>query len=279
MNTATQRHPDVPLDQPLPPDMVVGLTWRPFRYRRYPVFSWAWWRGRGITSLGFILIYSGLGVVGSLASGKSIVQVCTVCGYFVVGAMLMVNLGPALATALRMFSAPTRPRGWCMVLLAVLGSFIALFADAWASSEIGERLGEKDIPDSERRISSVDESALSLFRISEVFVYFALGGGLATLAYFSELRRWAARTELLKQQSASMRLNVLQAQIEPHFVFNTLAAIRPLLKQDADKAERALDALAAHLRAVLPSTSDQQEGTESTLGKQLDICASGWAVG
>jgi sensor histidine kinase YesM len=72
-----------------------------------------------------------------------------------------------------------------------------------------------------------------------------------------------------------MQLTVLQAQIEPHFLFNTLAAIRPLIRQDAAQAEVVLDALADHLRSTLPQI---REGSHSTLGQQLDICASYLAV-
>lgn len=72
-----------------------------------------------------------------------------------------------------------------------------------------------------------------------------------------------------------MQLSVLQAQIEPHFLFNTLAAIRPLIRQDAGQAEVVLDALADHLRSTLPQI---RAGSRSTLGQQLDICASYLAV-
>jgi sensor histidine kinase YesM len=75
-----------------------------------------------------------------------------------------------------------------------------------------------------------------------------------------------------------MKLAVLQAQIEPHFLFNTLASIRPLIRQDAAAAESALDALSDHLRATIPQMRSGGSGVMSTLGQQLDICASYLAV-
>jgi sensor histidine kinase YesM len=72
-----------------------------------------------------------------------------------------------------------------------------------------------------------------------------------------------------------MQLSVLQAQIEPHFLFNTLAAIRPLIREDSVQAEKVLDALADHLRATLPK---MRAGGAHTLGQQLEICGSYLAV-
>jgi signal transduction histidine kinase len=270
--------PDSPnkilLNHTLPPDMVAGLTCWPLRYRRYPVFSWPWWRGRFLTSFGCILAYALVGVLGSWVVGKTVPQIVITWSYFVVGGLLMVNLGPALSTWLRVSSALALPRRWMMIVLAFLGFVIAAAADYWASSGIQKASGETEVPKSERKISEHDEAAIKLAGLGAFFIYFALGGGLATLAYFSEQRRFSARSVLLQQLGTTMRLNVLQAQIEPHFLFNTLAAIRPLLKQDPARAETALDALADHLRAVLPNSVRKNDTMDSTLGAQLDICTS-----
>jgi len=39
------------------------------------------------------------------------------------------------------------------------------------------------------------------------------------------------------RQETNLKLLVLQAQIEPHFLFNTLASLRALLREDATRAE------------------------------------------
>lgn len=69
-------------------------------------------------------------------------------------------------------------------------------------------------------------------------------------------------------------LRLLQAQVEPHFLFNTLASVRALVRQDPALAESTLDALATHLRATIPKLRDDEALLHSTLGQQLDICAS-----
>ncbi len=74
------------------------------------------------------------------------------------------------------------------------------------------------------------------------------------------------------RQEVNLQLLVLQAQIEPHFLFNTLASIRALLREDVRQAEVAMDALVQHLRAVLPIM--REEVGTSTLSAQLAICSS-----
>src|SRR5690606_16351596 len=115
-------------------------------------------------------------------------------------------------------------------------------------------------------------------------VYGLFGGGLALRAYFSERRRWeehrhARELEAMaaRVREADLRLGVLQAQVEPHFLFNTLASVRALVRQDPAQAEAALDALVAFLRTAIPRLRDDHR-LLSTLGQQLDICTSYLAV-
>lgn len=54
------------------------------------------------------------------------------------------------------------------------------------------------------------------------------------------------------------QLKQMQSQIEPHFLFNTLANISALMSQDVDKARKMLDQLTALLRATLKSSREQK---------------------
>lgn len=88
-----------------------------------------------------------------------------------------------------------------------------------------------------------------------------------------EERHRRENTELQRhRQEANLRLLILQAQIEPHFLFNTLASLRALLREDVARAEALVDALVRHLRAVLPVM--RSDSGISTLSDQLGICAS-----
>ena len=62
-------------------------------------------------------------------------------------------------------------------------------------------------------------------------------------------------------------LQLLQAQIEPHFLFNTLATLRGLVRQQSSLALPLLDRTTAFLEAVLPEVRT----ADSTLGRELHI--------
>lgn len=76
----------------------------------------------------------------------------------------------------------------------------------------------------------------------------------------------------LKRESSERRLvqaqlRMLQAQIEPHFLFNTLANVQSLVKREPDTAQRMLDQFISYLRQSL-SASRNENGT---LGQELNL--------
>ena len=73
---------------------------------------------------------------------------------------------------------------------------------------------------------------------------------VAELAYERERN---ARVEAERLMTAS-RLKLLQAQIEPHFLFNTLAGVSSLIEADPASARKMVDQLCIFLRAALDST-------------------------
>jgi K+-sensing histidine kinase KdpD len=64
---------------------------------------------------------------------------------------------------------------------------------------------------------------------------------------------------------AEAKLGLLHAQIEPHFLYNTLGSAKYLVRLDAAKAETILDNLISYLRHSLP----RSEATPSTVGDEL----------
>ena len=63
------------------------------------------------------------------------------------------------------------------------------------------------------------------------------------------------------------QLRLLQGQMEPHFLFNTLANVMSLIDADAPRAKHMLEALADYLRASLGGLRHD----DSTLGAELDL--------
>jgi sensor histidine kinase YesM len=78
-----------------------------------------------------------------------------------------------------------------------------------------------------------------------------------------------AEAERLQLQKHAMEseLKLLQAQIEPHFLFNTLASVQYLTETDPPQASRLLEHLLAYLRAALP----QMRSASTTLGQEIEF--------
>ena len=74
------------------------------------------------------------------------------------------------------------------------------------------------------------------------------------------------RTEL-ERQALDARLNLLQAQVAPHFLFNTLANIQALVDAGSPQASAVLRSLIAYLRAAVPRLNEPS----STFGQELDL--------
>jgi hypothetical protein len=67
-----------------------------------------------------------------------------------------------------------------------------------------------------------------------------------------------ARSAAIEKQALQAQLQMLQAQIEPHMLFNTLANLQGLIAVDAPRAQRMLDQLIQYLRATLSSSRSEQ---------------------
>src|SRR5688572_12772586 len=98
--------------------------------------------------------------------------------------------------------------------------------------------------------------------VTAFFLYFSHSREVST-ALERERRRAA---EALQAETAA-RLGLLQAQIEPHFLFNTLANIHSLIKEDPETASRILEQLNAYLRTSLRRTRQ----ATTTVGEELDL--------
>ena len=70
---------------------------------------------------------------------------------------------------------------------------------------------------------------------------------------------------------AEAHLEALQAQIEPHFLFNSLASIDQLILTDPPRASRMQQSLIRYLRAAMPQMRASGNGVRPTLGQQVDL--------
>jgi LytS/YehU family sensor histidine kinase len=80
-----------------------------------------------------------------------------------------------------------------------------------------------------------------------------------------------AETEQLERTVVEARMEALQAQIEPHFLFNTLASIDQLIQTDPPRASRMQQSLIRYLRSAMPQMRD---GSRPTLGQQVSLSSA-----
>ena len=80
-----------------------------------------------------------------------------------------------------------------------------------------------------------------------------------------------AETEQLERTVLEARMEALQAQIEPHFLFNTLASIDQLIQTDPPRASKMQQSLIRYLRSAMPQ---MREGRRPSLGQQVNLSSA-----
>lgn len=83
----------------------------------------------------------------------------------------------------------------------------------------------------------------------------------------ARILRAEAERHQMEKSVLEARLALMQAQVEPHFLFNTLANVQHLVETDPAGASRMLDSLIQYLRAALP----QMREAATNLGREVDM--------
>ncbi|UCG97774.1 MAG: histidine kinase [Burkholderiales bacterium] len=168
-----------------------------------------------------------------------------------------IALADSVATARRLRRRPALAAG---VLLAAAGSAAAVVLRVWVYGS---------------GISLAEEPAY----LTGIWLTWTLLGSLAYALFYltredEQQRQMLCDAECADQtltaQMLQARLSALQAQIEPHFLFNTLANVRRLYETTPERGREMLSCLIAYLRAALPS----MRSAESSLGRELDLARS-----
>jgi sensor histidine kinase YesM len=112
--------------------------------------------------------------------------------------------------------------------------------------------------------------------------YFFISFGIKVLAGGKRRAELVAKDATLKAEVATLerrlteaQMAALQAQVEPHFLFNTLALIGRLIETDPPEAARVHAHLIAYLRSSLPQ---MRSSGGATLGKQLELSRAYLAI-
>jgi hypothetical protein len=129
--------------------------------------------------------------------------------------------------------------GW-MWLCLVLGTVAGFFAGA----ELGNWL-------TGTRTKGLHSGSRN---VSGALLLMSLVPGVAATFYFhakARLQAAQAQRDAAERLAAETRLKLLESQLEPHMLFNTLANLRALIAVDPERAQQMLDRLIDFLRATL----------------------------
>jgi sensor histidine kinase YesM len=151
------------------------------------------------------------------------------------------------------------PREVMQVLAIVIGSFLGtILAGLVKGRDLGQMFGE--------RLSGVS-----------ITMGLGIGFGCVVVAMFilrekhardqARLHQAEAERHQLEKNVLEARMQLMQAQVEPHFLFNTLANVQHLVETNPPEASRVLDSLIHYLRAALP----QMRESGTNLGRELDM--------
>ncbi len=122
---------------------------------------------------------------------------------------------------------------------------------------------------------SPEFSILSMQFVGDTLRLTVLGGAVAFIYILRRHSDAAAKAtheatvghQALAKQTLEARLQLMEAQIEPHFLFNSLANVQRLYETEPESGEHLLENLKIYLRAALP----QMRETRSTLGREAEL--------
>lgn len=107
-----------------------------------------------------------------------------------------------------------------------------------------------------------------------LMVYAVIVGVSHAVAFYHESQQRKLRAAQLETQVVEARLKTLQAELHPHFLFNTLHAISTLVHRDPDSADRMISRLSDLLRITFDRSGEPMVSLKEEsefLQKYLDI--------
>jgi two-component system LytT family sensor kinase len=107
-----------------------------------------------------------------------------------------------------------------------------------------------------------------------LMVYAVIVGVSHAVAYYSELQERKLKAAQLETRLIEARLKTLEAELHPHFLFNTLHAISTLVHRDPESADRMISRLSDLLRITFDRSGEPKVSLKEEmdfLQKYLDI--------
>jgi chemotaxis protein histidine kinase CheA len=141
--------------------------------------------------------------------------------------------------------------------------------------EVGDAIDEAVDDAAEQRVETLKESNSKWFMnfvvllLAFLFAIKALMGGKKRAEAAATAAQANAEREALQRQVTEAKMQMMQAQVEPHFLFNTLASVEYLIETNPPRASAMQRSLIQYLRAVLPQMRETSSVTN--LGREADM--------
>ncbi len=140
------------------------------------------------------------------------------------------------------------------------------------TQEVSDAIDEEVDAAAAKRVAKNSSTWFMNFVLLLVFALLgtkALMGGKKRAEVQAAQANEAAEREALKRQVSEAKMQMMQAQVEPHFLFNTLASVEFLIETDPPRASAMQRSLIQYLRAVLPQMRETAPITN--LGREADM--------
>jgi len=178
---------------------------------------------------------------------------------FIISQSIGISICLSIGLAFRLFMPEHQLLKLGLLLLSiVVGTTAGLF--------LGSLLTYQDPSESLLFVSYIVKTLILGLFFGVIISYFFISRHRITLVE-AQIREERLKRVTTQKQAAETRLRLLQAQIEPHFLFNTLSNIVSLIETDVEKGKSMLIDLTQYLRAALSKTRSDRV----TLGQELEL--------
>jgi hypothetical protein len=206
-----------------------------------------------------LLFNSAIAVVLAWPTGKPLVQQLVYSHAIGLSIWLFIDVG-------RLFLRPDPRTGWPHGLRGVALSVFGIVAGYVLGTSVGDWYAGQNT----WALWTVDRQRLA--------GYVAVGLLFGTIgsAFFygrGKLEFHRAQQAALERDATLARLALLQSQLEPHMLFNTLANLRVLIELDPPRAQAMLDRLIAFLRATLSASRAPSHALSAEFERLADYLA------